>query len=575
MKFLYRYVKPFAGIMLVGLFIKTIGTMSELALPYILSYILDEIVKSDGRISMIVLWGCLMIFFALLALACNVKANRMASKVSRDCTENVRHDLFYRTMTLSGHQIDTFTIPSLESRITTDTYNVQNFINRIQRLGVRAPILLFGGMIVTLVMDSYLALVMFGVLPAIFLVTLFVSRIGVRLYTGVQKAVDNMIRVVREDSQGIRVIKALSKVKKEHQRYDQVNQKLVRAERKAGLVMGSANPIMDLLMNLGIIFVVLLGAYRVMGRQTQPGKIVAFTQYFTMISTALISVTRMFMMYTKFSASAIRIKEVVDAPMGLTPLSEKKYPPINEEGYLVLDDVSFAYPNSKETLQHISFSLPRRSSLGIIGATGSGKTTLINLIMRLYDVDSGAVRIKGRDIRTIPEEELHHIFGIAMQNDFLYSDTIEENISFGRDLPHESVVRAAKIAQADDFIMSFSKGYTYVLNQKATNLSGGQKQRILIARALAADPDILILDDSSSALDYKTDAALRQAIARHHNDATQIIVAQRVSSVKSCDQILVLEEGKILGLGDHEHLMKTCEVYREISESQMGGNFVE
>jgi ATP-binding cassette subfamily B protein len=430
-------------------------------------------------------------------------------------------------------------------------------------------------MIVTLVMDSYLSLVMFGVLPAIFLVTLFVSRIGVRLYTGVQKAVDNMIRVVREDSQGIRVIKALSKVKKEHQRYDQVNQKLVRAERKAGLVMGSANPIMDLLMNLGIIFVVLLGAYRVMGRQTQPGKIVAFTQYFTMISTALISVTRMFMMYTKFSASAIRIKEVVDAPMGLTPLSEKKYPPINEEGYLVLDDVSFAYPNSKETLQHISFSLPRRSSLGIIGATGSGKTTLINLIMRLYDVDSGAVRIKGRDIRTIPEEELHHIFGIAMQNDFLYSDTIEENISFGRDLPHESVVRAAKIAQADDFIMSFSKGYTYVLNQKATNLSGGQKQRILIARALAADPDILILDDSSSALDYKTDAALRQAIARHHNDATQIIVAQRVSSVKSCDQILVLEEGKILGLGDHEHLMKTCEVYREISESQMGGNFVE
>ncbi len=575
MKFLYRYVKPFAGIMLIGLLIKMIGTMSELALPYILSYILDEIVKFDGRIQMIVLWGCLMIFFALLALICNVKANRMASRVSRDCTENVRHDLFYRTMTLSGHQIDTFTIPSLESRITTDTYNFQNFINRIQRLGVRAPILLIGGLIVTMIMDSYLSLVMLGVLPAIFLVTLFVSKIGVKLYTGVQKAGDNMIRVVREDSQGIRVIKALSKVKKEHQRYDDVNQKLVYAEKKAGLVMGSANPVMDLLMNLGIVFVVLLGAYRVMGRQTEPGKIVAFTQYFTMISTALISVTRMFMMYTKFSASAIRIEQVLNAPKDLLPLSERECPPVEEGGYLVFDEVSFSYPNSKDTLKNISFSLPRGSSLGIIGATGSGKTTLINLIMRLYDVDSGTVRIGGHDIRTIPEEELHHIFGIAMQNDFLYSDTIEENISFGRDIPHENVVRAAKIAQADDFIMSFPEGYAHVLNQKATNLSGGQKQRILIARALAAEPDILILDDSSSALDYKTDAALRQAIARHHSQATQVIVAQRVSSVKNCEQILVLEEGKILGLGDHEHLVKTCGVYREISESQMGGSFIE
>ncbi len=561
--------------MLIGLLIKMIGTMSELALPYILSYILDEIVKFDGRIQMIVLWGCLMIFFALLALICNVKANRMASRVSRDCTENVRHDLFYRTMTLSGHQIDTFTIPSLESRITTDTYNFQNFINRIQRLGVRAPILLIGGLIVTMIMDSYLSLVMLGVLPAIFLVTLFVSKIGVKLYTGVQKAGDNMIRVVREDSQGIRVIKALSKVKKEHQRYDDVNQKLVYAEKKAGLVMGSANPVMDLLMNLGIVFVVLLGAYRVMGRQTEPGKIVAFTQYFTMISTALISVTRMFMMYTKFSASAIRIEQVLNAPKDLLPLSERECPPVEEGGYLVFDEVSFSYPNSKDTLKNISFSLPRGSSLGIIGATGSGKTTLINLIMRLYDVDSGTVRIGGHDIRTIPEEELHHIFGIAMQNDFLYSDTIEENISFGRDIPHENVVRAAKIAQADDFIMSFPEGYAHVLNQKATNLSGGQKQRIAIARALAAEPDILILDDSSSALDYKTDAALRQAIARHHSQATQVIVAQRVSSVKNCEQILVLEEGKILGLGDHEHLVKTCGVYREISESQMGGSFIE
>lgn len=575
MKFIYQYIKPFIGIMIVGLLIKTIGTLIELALPYILSYILDDLVPNDGRLSMIILWGGIMILCALLALLCNVKANRMASKVARDCTRKIRHDLFYQTITLSGKQLDYFTIPSLEARITTDTYNVQNFIGRIQRLGVRAPLLLMGGLVVTLIMDAYLSLVMIAILPIIFIVVLFISLKGVKLYASVQDSVDGMVRVVREDTQGIRVIKALSKVEKEQQRYDKVNKKLINAEKKASLAMGFVNPIMSLLMNLGITFVVLIGAYRVMNRQTEPGKIVAFTQYFTMISTATLSITRIFMMYTKSSASASRIAEVMNTIKDLEIASLDIYPLVENDDYIVFDNVSFSYNQTKDNLKNISFRLSKGQTLGIIGATGSGKTTLVHLLMRFYDVNKGAIRIGGKDIRTIPEKDLHTLFGIVMQNDFLFSDTILENIRFGREISQDDIEKAIQISQAYDFIMSFPEGLNHVLSQKATNISGGQKQRLLIARALANHPEILILDDSSSALDYKTDANLRKAILQNLKDTTSIIVTQRVSSVMNADLIIVLEEGEIIGMGNHQDLLNTCEVYKEISESQIGGSFID
>jgi ABC transporter transmembrane region len=575
MKFIYQYIKPFIGIMIVGLLIKTIGTLIELALPYILSYILDDLVPNDGRLSMIILWGGIMILCALLALLCNVKANRMASKVARDCTRKIRHDLFYQTITLSGKQLDYFTIPSLEARITTDTYNVQNFIGRIQRLGVRAPLLLMGGLVVTLIMDAYLSLVMIAILPIIFIVVLFISLKGVKLYASVQDSVDGMVRVVREDTQGIRVIKALSKVEKEQQRYDKVNKKLINAEKKASLAMGFVNPIMSLLMNLGITFVVLIGAYRVMNRQTEPGKIVAFTQYFTMISTATLSITRIFMMYTKSSASASRIAEVMNTVKDLEIASLDIYPLVENDDYIVFDNVSFSYNQTKDNLKNISFRLSKGQTLGIIGATGSGKTTLVHLLMRFYDVNKGAIRIGGKDIRTIPEKDLHTLFGIVMQNDFLFSDTILENIRFGRGISQDDIEKAIQISQAYDFIMSFPEGLNHVLSQKATNISGGQKQRLLIARALANHPEILILDDSSSALDYKTDANLRKAILQNLKDTTSIIVTQRVSSVMNADLIIVLEEGEIIGMGNHQDLLNTCEVYKEISESQIGGSFID
>lgn len=575
MKFIFRYLKPYYTAMLIGLGIKSFGTLIELALPYILQHILDVVVPYDGRVSMILLWGGGMVLCALLALLCNIKANRMASKVARDSAYAIRKDLFSRSLTLSGKQIDHFTIPSLETRITTDTYNIQQFVGRIQRLGVRAPLLLLGGLIVSLVMDFYLSLVMLAIMPVIFIVVYFVSRYGARLYTNVQKAVDGMIRVVREDSRGIRVIKALSRVEKERNRYDDVNDELVKAEKKASLTMGFVNPVMSLLMNLGITFVVVLGASRVMGGETEPGTIVAFTQYFTMISNATLSVTRIFMMSTKSMASAERVRQVVDAPEDPVLYPETEFPPVEEEPHVVFDNVSFSYENSKNALLNVSFSLPKGGTLGVIGATGSGKTTLTSLLMRVYDVESGAVRIGGRDVRTIPQGELKRKFGVAMQNDFLYADTIYENIRFGRELTTEQIETAARMACAHEFISAMEEGYRSVLAPKGANLSGGQKQRLLIARALAGEPEILILDDSFSALDYKTDAALRANLKTCASESTSILVAQRVSSVMHADLILVLEEGEIIGRGTHEELLETCSVYQEIHRSQMGGAFLD
>ncbi len=573
MKYMLEYLKPLKLRMSVGLTAKVVGTVVELFLPYILSHILGAVVISES-IAQIAIWGVIMVLCAAVACVLNIFANRSAARIARDFTDHMRSDLFTRTMKLSAAQTDRFTVPSLESRLTSDTYNVHNFVSMMQRLGVRAPILLIGGIGVTLIMDRHLALVMIGTLPLIFATVYFISKKGIPLYTTVQKSSDGMVRVVREDTQGIRVIKALSKNEYENKRFEAVNDRLSDDEKRAGIITGSVNPIMTLLMNLGITGVVALAAVRVSGGVSDAETVIAFIQYFTLISMAMMSLSRMFVTYTKCAASARRITEVLTAEEDLTVLPcDEKFD--TDMPHIAFEDVSFSYNGVKMHLEDISFSLKRGEKLGIIGSTGSGKTTLIRLLMRLYDTSCGSVKIYGRDIRTVPKEELRDMYGIAFQNDFLYADTIAENIRFGRELYDDEIVKAAKIAQAHDFISAFPDGYSHMLTQKATNLSGGQKQRLLIARAVAARPSILILDDSSSALDYKTDANLRAALRESFADSTVITVAQRVSSIKDCDRIIVLDEGRIIGLGTHEELIENCVEYREISDSQMGGAFVE
>ena len=560
--------------MSIGFAIKVAGTLAELMLPYILTHILKNVVLKENVYD-IILWGVIMIVFSAVACACNIVANRMAAKVSRNFAQNVRKDLFIKTLRLSAVQTDTFTIPSLESRITTDTYNVHHFTNMMQRLGVRAPIMLIGGILITLFMDAYLSLAMIALLPFIFVTVYFISRKGVPLYSKVQKSVDGMIRVVREDVQGIRVIKALSKTDYEHERYDGVNNKLIRDEIHAGMIMGTVNPIMTLLMNVGIVAVIALSASRVSKNLSDPETVIAFMHYFTLISMAMMSVTRMFVMYTKSAASARRISEILRCEEPLSVKTKELYPNISTDAHILFENVSFSYKGKKNNLSNISFSIKKGGSVGIIGATGSGKSTIVKLLLRFYDTDSGNIYINGENIKTIEKERLYKMFGSCQQNDFLYADSIEENIKFGRAVSFEQVVDAARIAQADDFINAFAEGYDHILSPHGTNISGGQKQRILMARALATRPDILILDDSSSALDYKTDAMLRKALADNLGNMTLVTVAQRVSSIKDSDLILVIDEGQIIGAGTHDYLLKNCLPYKEISDSQMGGAFVD
>ena len=569
MRPIFPYLKPHVPKMTIGLVIKFFGTTMDLMIPWMLSYILDYVVP-ERSVKKILIWGGLMVLSAALALVTNVIANRMASAVARETTRSLRHDLFQKISYLSSRQIDYFSIPSLESRLTTDTYNVNQVIGMMQRLGVRAPILLIGGIAVTLTLEPVLTLVMVSVLPFITLVVWLVSRRGIPMYTKLQQGVDVMVRTVRENITGIRIIKALSKTEQEKEHFAQVNREVVRRESKAAITMGITNPMMNLLLNTGLTLVILVGAWRVNSGMTQPGTIIAFLSYFTIILNAMLSVTRMFVMYSRGSASAARIDEVLRAPEDLL-LNDTA--PKQEEAHIVFEDVSFSYKGISDNLSHISFRLKKGETLGIIGATGAGKTTIVNLLMRLYERSSGDIRIGGRPVDTIPSEELHQKFGVVFQNDVLFADTIRANIDFGRGLSEEQIYKAAESAQAMEFINGLPEGMEHMVTARGTNLSGGQKQRVLLARALAGNSEILVLDDSSSALDYKTDSMLRQALREDYSGMTTIVIAQRISSILHADHILVLEDGTSIGYGTHEQLMERCEVYRQISESQMGGDF--
>ncbi len=573
MKYILKYLKPYQGRVIIGSVIKFLGTIMDLILPWILAHLIDDIVPL-GRIGEVVLWGGVMIVVAFLGFFGNVKANRMASAVARDAARNVRHDLFDRILHLSGRQIDAFTVPSLESRLTSDTYNVHQMLGQMQRIGFRAPILLIGGLIVTALFEPVLTLVIIAILPFIGFIVFRVAIKGIPMYADVQKSSDRMVSVVRENVQGIRVIKALSKKESEKARYDHVNRELGKKETAAGLMMGLTNPLMTFFLNLGMTGVILVGAYRISDGLTEPGKIIAFLSYFTIILNAMLSVSRVFVMYSKGTASANRIGEILDAPEDLTVIEDPE-PGKGLPAHLCFDHVSFSYTSCKDQLTDISFSVPRGGSLGIIGATGSGKSTVIKLLERFYDADEGRISIGGRDVRSIPKDELYSMFGSVMQNDVIFEETVAENISFGRDIPPEQIRKAAAEAQASEFIERFEDGYDHMLTSRGTNVSGGQKQRLLIARALAGKPEILILDDSSSALDYQTDANLRKALREREDRPTTILVAQRVSSLSDCDMILVLDEGRIVGYGTSEELLSSCTIFREIRDTQMGGMIVD
>ena len=564
MKTLWTYIKPKMKMMSLGFGIKFTGTVIELLLPWLLAVILNQYAPVHDW-AMTWRLGLLMLLCSGLALAANVTANRLATKTARDIIYWLRQDLFTKVLNLSCRQADELTEPSLISRLTSDTYNVYRMLDRMQRMGVRAPIMLFGGVAITMAIEPVLTLVLLAILPLLALVVWQVSQRGTRRYEKTQEALDGLIRRAQESMAGIRVIKALSKDEYEKSCFDQINQEVVQTEKQATLLMNITGPVMNFLLNAGLTLVVVVGAFRVDRGLTKPGTIIAFLSYFTLILIALMAVSRLFMMYSKGAASARRIAEVLTAEEQ-PPVRENNRP---EESGIVFEGVSFSYDKVRNNLAEISFALKPGQTLGVIGPTGSGKSTLLKLLLRFYAPDGGSIRMNGRDIQAIPAAEFYAQFGTALQNDFLYAASLKDNISLGRKLKEEDLQTALLTAQAD-FIREKPGGLAYEIASKGQDISGGQKQRLLLARALAAKPPVLLLDDSSSALDFKTDAALRSALAEHFAAAAKIIVAQRISSIKQADQILVLEGGRIIGQGTHQELMESCAYYREAAAIQMG-----
>ena len=568
MKGLAKYLKPYAWYMLLTVAIKIVAPILELIVPYLMEQMLDVHVP-NSNVRAIYLCGGGMLLCAFGCLFFNILANRMSAYSSGKITQAIRHDLFAKLQSLSAHQMDGLTVSSAESRLTSDTYNVNQMLARLQRMGIRAPGLLIGGIIMMLMMDATLSLVLIALLPIIGVVVYFVTKKSVPLYTKQQTALDRVVRVVQENITGIRVIKALSKTEYEKERFHGVNDELSDIGLKAGTVTGATNPIASGVLRLGLTLVVLVGAFRVYQGNMEKGVIIAFLQYFTMILNAMLAVTRIFVMWSKGEASAKRVSQVLEMPEELKVTDILGKEEVANAPHIEFKDVSFSYTGVGRNLDHLSFRLERGQTLGILGSTGSGKSTVLNLLLRLYDADEGQILIDGQDIRTIPYEDLRKKFGVVFQNDFLAEGTIADNIRFFRDLDAQSLESAAAMAQAE-FVHHKEGGMDAEVAVRGNNLSGGQKQRLLIARALAADPEILILDDASSALDYATDAALRRTLRENRKDTTTVLVAQRISSLRHADLIFMLQDGKVIGMGNHEQMIQDCPEYRFLAQIQMG-----
>ena len=575
MRRVFKYVGIYKVRMIIGLIIKVIGTLMDLAIPYILSHIIDEIIPTKD-LNKVIMYGIIMLICCAIGFSFNVIANRMASYVAMKVTTSLRHDLFEKTESLSNSQIDDVTMPSLISRMTTDTYNIHQMVGMMQRIGVRAPILLVGGIIVTFTLDPILTLILLATLPLVTILTIIISKLSLPLFTKVQESLDNLVKVLRENITGIRVIKALSKQEYEKNRFSKVNKQVIDYELKSGYTMATLSPLMNLILNAGLVFVVVVGAQRIADGTTLIGRVISFTSYFTIILNAMLTITRIFVIYSRSNASAIRIDYIFNLEEEL----------VKEERSDISDyaiefrDVSFEYNKNERlddiegikryNINNINIKLKKGESLGIIGPTGAGKTTIINLLLRLYDPTLGDIYVDGMNIKAYDKKALREKVGIVLQNDTIFNDSVKNNIKFYRDISDDDLEKAINTSQAYEFINSLEEGIDTSIASKGTNISGGQKQRLLIARALASSPEILVLDDSSSALDYKTDSMLRSSIRQNYGSITSIIISQRISSIMNCDYIMMIDSGIVLGYGKHEYLLNTLEEYRQIYVAQMG-----
>lgn len=566
---LLRNLKPYRGFVAIVLVLAFLQSLANLYLPTLMADIIDKgVVKKDT--AYIYQVGGIMLLITVGGALCAIAGAFFASRVAVGFGRDIRGKLFTHVEQFTLHEFDTVGTASLITRTTNDTNQVQQVLVIMLTMMITAPMMAIGGIILAMQQDVSLAWVLVAAIPILVLSIVVIMAKAIPLFRVMQVKLDKLNLVLDEGLTGVRVIRAFDRTDHERERFDRANFDLTDTAITVNRIVASLWPIMMLVLNLSSVAILWFGSIRIDNGEMQVGALFAFLQYAMQILFSMLMLSMLFIMLPRATASAARINSVLAIRPEITDSVQPRH--VGEvRGYVDFHDVTFSYPGAEEpALSHVSFSARPGQVTAIIGGTGAGKSTLVNLIPRFYDVDSGHVLVDGVDVRELTQEELRAKIGLVPQTAVLFSGTVSENIRFGAEGASEEDVRhAAEVAQASEFITGMSDGYDSTIAQGGTNVSGGQKQRLSIARALARKPEIYIFDDSFSALDYATDAKLRAALKQETTTATVLIVAQRVSTILTADQILVLDEGRLVGTGTHRELMQTNEIYREIVLSQL------
>ena len=572
MRKLVRYLKNYKLNLTLGPLAKLTEAIFELIVPLVMSDIIDNGIDGDGGIEYVLTHGAIMVALGVMGLACALTCQYLAAKCSQGFGTELRNDLFRHINTLSFKELDKFGTPSIVNRLSSDVNQLQYMVAMLIRLVIRAPFLVIGAAVMAMTINLKLSLIFIAAAPLIAVVLYFIMSRSIPLYKTVQQKLDKVAQITRENLSGVRVVRAFSEQEYEKDRFDKSADELTRGAIVVGRISALLNPATFVIINAAIIAILWFGGGLVNTGEMTQGEVFAFVNYMTQISLALVVVAQLVVTVTKAIASGTRVVELLDATPSITDDGNTEVDTSVDAPAVKFDHVSFGYNEGKYTLTDLTLTVPRGASVGVIGGTGSGKSTLVNLLARFYDVSEGSVELFGTDVKKYPLKQLRRTVAYVPQNTMLFSGTIRSNLLMGgRDADDETLWKCLETAQAASFVREKEKGLDSVVMQGGKNFSGGQRQRLAVARALAARSDILVLDDSSSALDFATDLNMRTAINATRGDTTLFLVSQRATSLKDCDVIVVLDGGLVAGIGKHDDLLKTCDVYREIYLSQTDG----
>ncbi|MCI5714068.1 MAG: ABC transporter ATP-binding protein/permease [Firmicutes bacterium] len=575
MKNFKKYFKSYIKEIIFGPTFKLIETITELIIPILIASMIDVGVANNDT-KYILTYGAIVIGLNVVGIVVSIISQKLAARASVGIGSSMRSDLYKKINTFSHVELDKYSTATINNRITHDVTRIQQAISMVIRMVMRTPFLLIGSMIMAMTIDLKLSLIFLVAAPLILAVVIIILKATVPLYDNTQKNLDNVSNITRENLQGARVIRSFNKQDYEETRFEKATEKLSRSSIKVSAVSSLLNPLTSTIINFSIVAILWFGGIQVnVGALTQ-GQIIAFINYLTQISAALISLANIIVALIKAINCGKRVNEVfnttpsISSPEHATAVITEHNDIEDSEYEVEFKNVSFAYPNmSKNAINNLNLKVKKGQTIGIIGGTGSGKSTVVNLLPRFYDTTKGTVKIKGKDVKEYNLSTLRGLMGIVPQKSVLFSGTLRENMQWRKpDATDEEIYRAIKTAQAEEFVKELDGKLDYKVQAGGKNFSGGQRQRLTIARAFVGNPEILILDDSASALDFQTDANLRHAIKTDAKDATVFLVSQRVNTIRNSDQIIVLDKGNVVGIGKHKELMESCAVYKEIYESQ-------